>query len=63
MTMSQHSPQSLCYGKLSFPRQTSAIIQHPKTLVDSGTPFSGEKYANAIVKLQEGFDHRFVNFK
>jgi len=27
-----------------------------KALVDVGTPFSGEKYADAIMKLQEEFD-------
>ncbi|KAK0141933.1 General transcription factor II-I repeat domain-containing protein 2 [Merluccius polli] len=31
--------------------------------MDVGTPFSGEKYADAIVKLQEEFDHRFADFK
>ncbi|XP_077480640.1 general transcription factor II-I repeat domain-containing protein 2A-like [Stigmatopora argus] len=34
-----------------------------KALVDAGTPFSGEKYAEAISKLQEEFDHRFADFK
>ncbi|XP_074513446.1 general transcription factor II-I repeat domain-containing protein 2A-like [Sebastes fasciatus] len=34
-----------------------------KALVDAGTPFSGEKYVDAIVKLQEEFDHRFADFK
>uniref|UniRef100_A0A8D2IX21 HAT C-terminal dimerisation domain-containing protein n=1 Tax=Varanus komodoensis TaxID=61221 RepID=A0A8D2IX21_VARKO len=34
-----------------------------KALMDSGTPFSGEKYADAIVKLQEEFDHRIADFK
>ncbi|XP_074510983.1 general transcription factor II-I repeat domain-containing protein 2A-like [Sebastes fasciatus] len=34
-----------------------------KALVDAGTPFSGEKYFDAIVKLQEEFDHRFADFK
>ena len=34
-----------------------------KALMDAGTPFSGEKYADAIVKLQEEFDHRFADFK
>ncbi|KAM4611569.1 general transcription factor II-I repeat domain-containing protein 2-like [Polymixia lowei] len=34
-----------------------------KALTDAGTPFSGEKYADAIVKLQEEFDHRFADFK
>ncbi|KAM9848068.1 general transcription factor II-I repeat domain-containing protein 2A-like [Aulostomus maculatus] len=32
-------------------------------LVDAGTSFSGEKYVDAIVKLQEEFDHRFADFK
>lgn len=33
-----------------------------KALVDAGTPFSGKKYVEAILKLQEEFDqiaHRF----
>ncbi|XP_067096949.1 general transcription factor II-I repeat domain-containing protein 2-like [Osmerus mordax] len=38
-----------------------------KALMDVGTPFSGvptyTKYADAIVKLQEEFDHRFADFK
>ncbi|KAM9391450.1 general transcription factor II-I repeat domain-containing protein 2-like [Pholidichthys leucotaenia] len=34
-----------------------------KALMDAGTPFSGEKYADAIVKLQVEFDHRFADFK
>uniref|UniRef100_A0A8C1SJ23 Uncharacterized protein n=1 Tax=Cyprinus carpio TaxID=7962 RepID=A0A8C1SJ23_CYPCA len=34
-----------------------------KALMDVGTPFSGEKYADAIMKLQEEFDHRFADFK
>ncbi|XP_069792252.1 LOW QUALITY PROTEIN: general transcription factor II-I repeat domain-containing protein 2-like [Narcine bancroftii] len=34
-----------------------------KALMDSGTPFSGEKYVDVILKLQEEFDHRFVDFK
>ena len=34
-----------------------------KALVDAGTPFSGEKYVEAILKLQEEFDHRFADFK
>ena len=31
--------------------------------MDEGTPFSGEEYVEAILKLQEEFDHRFANFK
>ena len=31
--------------------------------MDLGTPFSGEKYAGTIIKLQEEFDHGFVDFK
>ena len=31
--------------------------------MDAGTPFSGEKYVEAILKLQEEFDHRFADFK
>uniref|UniRef100_A0A8D2Q113 General transcription factor II-I repeat domain-containing protein 2-like n=1 Tax=Varanus komodoensis TaxID=61221 RepID=A0A8D2Q113_VARKO len=34
-----------------------------KALMDSGTPFRGEKYTDATVKLQEEFDHRFADFK
>ncbi|RVE60969.1 hypothetical protein OJAV_G00165900 [Oryzias javanicus] len=34
-----------------------------KALVDAGTPFSGEKYVEAILKLQEEFDQRFADFK
>ena len=34
-----------------------------KALVDAGTPFSGEKYFETILKLQEEFDHRFADFK
>ena len=34
-----------------------------KALMDAGTPFIGEKYADAIVKLQEECDHRFEDFK
>ncbi|KAA8588866.1 hypothetical protein FQN60_010211 [Etheostoma spectabile] len=32
-------------------------------LMDIVTQFSGEKYADAIMKLQEEFDHRFSDFK
>ena len=31
--------------------------------MDSGTPFSSEKYAHTIVKVQQEFDHRFADFK
>lgn len=31
--------------------------------MDAGTPFSGEKYTDAIAKLQEEFDHRSADFK
>uniref|UniRef100_A0AAQ4RGF6 HAT C-terminal dimerisation domain-containing protein n=1 Tax=Gasterosteus aculeatus aculeatus TaxID=481459 RepID=A0AAQ4RGF6_GASAC len=34
-----------------------------KALMDSGTTFSGEKYADTIGKLQEEFDQRFADFK
>ncbi|KAK7916070.1 hypothetical protein WMY93_011831 [Mugilogobius chulae] len=34
-----------------------------KTLMDESTPFSAEKYVDAIVKLQEEFEHRFADFK
>lgn len=34
-----------------------------KALADAGTPFSGEKYVDVILKLQEEFDHRFADFK
>ncbi|KAA8586247.1 hypothetical protein FQN60_007816, partial [Etheostoma spectabile] len=34
-----------------------------KAFTDVGTPFSGEKYADAIMKLQEEFDCRCANFK
>ncbi|XP_061092579.1 protein FAM200A-like [Conger conger] len=34
-----------------------------KALMDVGTPFSGEKYADAIVRNCEEFDHRFADFK
>ncbi|XP_066515342.1 general transcription factor II-I repeat domain-containing protein 2A-like [Hoplias malabaricus] len=34
-----------------------------KALMDAGTPFSGEKYVDAILMLQEEFDHRFADFK
>ncbi|KAM6943949.1 general transcription factor II-I repeat domain-containing protein 2A [Lycodopsis pacificus] len=34
-----------------------------KALMGAGTPFSGEKYADAIVNLQDEFDHRFADFK
>ncbi|XP_071059422.1 general transcription factor II-I repeat domain-containing protein 2A-like [Pseudochaenichthys georgianus] len=34
-----------------------------KALMDRGTAFSGEKYVDAIVKLQEEFDQRFADFK
>ena len=34
-----------------------------KALVDAGTPLSGEKYFEAILKLQEEFDHRFADLK
>ena len=34
-----------------------------KVLANAGTPFSGKKYADAILKLQEEFDHRFADFK
>ncbi|KAA8591586.1 hypothetical protein FQN60_016960 [Etheostoma spectabile] len=32
-------------------------------LMDVCTPFSGEKYADAIMKLQQEFDRRFADFK
>lgn len=31
--------------------------------MDAGTPFSGEKYVNAIFNLQKEFDQRFADFK
>ncbi|KAK7161663.1 hypothetical protein R3I94_004364 [Phoxinus phoxinus] len=34
-----------------------------KALMDVGKPFIGEKYADAIMKLQEEFDRRFADFK
>lgn len=34
-----------------------------KALVDAGTPFSDEKYVEAMLRLQEEFDHRFGDFK
>ncbi|XP_070593080.1 general transcription factor II-I repeat domain-containing protein 2A-like isoform X2 [Erythrolamprus reginae] len=34
-----------------------------KELMDAGTPFSGEEYVDAILKLQEEFDDRFADFK
>ncbi|KAK0154547.1 General transcription factor II-I repeat domain-containing protein 2 [Merluccius polli] len=34
-----------------------------KALADKGTPFSCEEYVEAIVKLQEEFNHRFADFK
>nr|XP_021321998.1 LOW QUALITY PROTEIN: general transcription factor II-I repeat domain-containing protein 2B-like [Danio rerio] len=34
-----------------------------KALVDAGIPFSGEKYVDAIFKLEKEFDHRFADFK
>ena len=34
-----------------------------KALLNAGTPFSGEKYVDAIMRLQEEFDHRFADFK
>ncbi|KAI5104474.1 protein transcription factor II-I repeat domain-containing protein 2B-like protein [Silurus meridionalis] len=34
-----------------------------KALADAGTPFSGKKYVDVILKLQEEFDHRFADFK
>uniref|UniRef100_A0A669DFX6 SPIN-DOC-like zinc-finger domain-containing protein n=1 Tax=Oreochromis niloticus TaxID=8128 RepID=A0A669DFX6_ORENI len=34
-----------------------------KALVDAGTPFSGDKYVDVILRLQEEFDHRFADFK
>lgn len=34
-----------------------------KELVDTGIPFSGEKYVDAIFKLEKEFDHRFADFK
>ncbi|XP_042589393.1 general transcription factor II-I repeat domain-containing protein 2-like [Cyprinus carpio] len=36
---------------------------YDNALMDVGTPFSGEKYADAIMKLQEEFDRRFADFK
>ena len=29
----------------------------------ASTPFSGEKYVDVILKLQEECDHRFADFK
>lgn len=51
----------LCKAQLS---QTN-LCHFPacKALMDSGTSFSGEKYAATIGKLQEEFDHRFADFK
>ena len=34
-----------------------------KALLNAGTPFSGEKYVDALMRLQEEFDHRFADFK
>ncbi|KAM9781380.1 general transcription factor II-I repeat domain-containing protein 2-like [Syngnathus typhle] len=34
-----------------------------KALIDSGTPFSSEKYVDAILKLEEEFKQRFADFK
>lgn len=31
--------------------------------MDAGIPFSGEKYVDAIFKLEKEFDHRFADFK
>lgn len=31
--------------------------------MDAGTPFRGEKYVDAILKLQEEFDYTFKDFK
>ncbi|TKS65945.1 General transcription factor II-I repeat domain-containing protein 2 [Collichthys lucidus] len=36
---------------------------YDNALADAGTPFSGEKYVDVILKLQEEFDHRFADFK
>ncbi len=34
-----------------------------KALMDVGTPFSGEKYADAVKKATEEFHRRFADFK
>ena len=34
-----------------------------RAISDAGTPFTDEKYAHAISKLQEEFDHRFADVK
>ena len=49
--------------KAQFSQTNLCHFQECKALVDAGTPFSGEKYVEAILKLQEGFDHRFADFK
>ncbi|KAJ3581773.1 hypothetical protein NHX12_016251 [Muraenolepis orangiensis] len=60
--------QALCSKCLKFDNVMSVVVKcinhirsrglkHRQLRMDVGTPFSGEKYADAIVKLQEEFDH------
>ena len=49
--------------KAHLPQKNLYHFPACKTLVDAGTPFSGEEYADAMLKLKEVFDHRFADFK
>ncbi|KAF7249276.1 Rho guanine nucleotide exchange factor 37 [Varanus komodoensis] len=53
----------LVLGKAQLSQTNLCHFPACKAHMDSGTPFSDEKYADAIVKLQEEFDHRFADFK
>ena len=53
----------LMLWKAQLPQTNLCHFPACKALVDAGTPFSGEKYVEAILKLQEEFDHRFADFK
>ncbi|XP_071059499.1 general transcription factor II-I repeat domain-containing protein 2A-like [Pseudochaenichthys georgianus] len=53
----------LVLWKAQLPRKNLYHFPACKALMDKGTAFSGEKYVDAIVKLQEEFDQRFADFK
>ncbi|KAE8280139.1 General transcription factor II-I repeat domain-containing protein 2 [Larimichthys crocea] len=61
------SVRAFCIKLVSWKAQLSQtnLCHFPayKAVTDAGSPFSGEKYPDAIVMLQEEFDHRFADFK
>ncbi|XP_071060599.1 general transcription factor II-I repeat domain-containing protein 2A-like [Pseudochaenichthys georgianus] len=53
----------LVLWKAQLPQKNLCHFPACKALMGKGTAFSGEKYVDAIVKLQEEFDQRFADFK